>query len=244
MNETVGKNILITGVSSGIGCGLARHYLDVGHRVCGLSRRNPNDLRQQGLRFVRCDLADSAAIAPAVGRLISNLSQLDLVILNAGVLGRFGDLADAELDDLARTMQINVWSNVAVLNSIFCRQLKVAQVVAVSSGASVNGNRGWSGYSVSKAGLNMLMRLYSREHLDTHFCALAPGLVDTAMQDELCGRDPDQRYPAIDALRKKRHTPEMPEPQRAAAVLAEAIERLPQLVESGQYADIRSLPAG
>jgi NAD(P)-dependent dehydrogenase (short-subunit alcohol dehydrogenase family) len=244
MNDTDRKNILITGVSSGIGRGLAQYYLAARHRVCGLSRRNPRDLRQRGLQFVGCDLGDPAAIAPAVGRLISDHSRLDLVILNAGVLGRFGDLADAEHDDLTRTMQINVWSNVAVLNSIFCRLLEVAQVVAISSGASMNGNRGWSGYSVSKAGLNMLMKLYSRERQDTHFCALAPGLVDTAMQDELCGRDPDQRYPAIDVLRQKRHTPEMPDPQRAAEMLADVIQRLPKHVESGQYADVRSLPAG
>ena len=37
-------NILITGVSSGIGWGLAKHYLELGHTVFGLSRRTPKDL--------------------------------------------------------------------------------------------------------------------------------------------------------------------------------------------------------
>jgi NAD(P)-dependent dehydrogenase (short-subunit alcohol dehydrogenase family) len=172
------------------------------------------------------------------------VQRLDLVVLNAGVLGRFGDLANATHEDLTRTMQINVWSNVAILNSLFQRPMQVAQVVAISSGASVNGNRGWSGYSISKSALNMLMKLFSREQGGTHFCALAPGLVDTAMQDELCEREPDERYPAIEVLQGKRRTPEMPDPQQAAVLLAEVFTRLPRLVESGQYADIRSLPAG
>ncbi len=62
----------------------------------------------------------------------------------------------------------------------------VRQVIMVSSGATVLGNKGWGAYALSKAGLNMLARLYDHEFPDTHISALAPGLIDTAMMDYLC----------------------------------------------------------
>lgn len=242
MSDSPGR-VLVTGVSSGIGHGLAKYYLDQGWQVFGTSRRSPQDLIDQTMfRFVNLDLLDESQIQPQLIELLDNVDSLDLLILNAGILGRFGDLADAELNDLKNTMAVNVWANKLVLDAIFQRGLQVKQVVAISSGAAVNGNRGWSGYSVSKAALNMLIQLYSREQLETHFCAFAPGVVDTAMQDELCSRAPDERYQAIETLRSKRGTPDMPGPDAAAAHLAAAMSRLPAIIESGSYADVRSLP--
>mgnify|MGYP001825133371 CR=1 FL=1 len=87
----------------------------------------------------------------------------------------------------------------------------------------------------------MLTRLYSTEHPETHFCAFAPGVVDTPIQDELLSREPDERYAAVEALRAKRGTAEMPRPQEAAGPLLDALETLPRLVSSGAFADIRSL---
>ena len=51
--------IFISGVSSGLGYGLAKVYLAMGHEVYGCSRRKPKDLVDQGLHFAAIDLADS-----------------------------------------------------------------------------------------------------------------------------------------------------------------------------------------
>ena len=90
------------------------------------------------------------------------------------MLGSLGDMSEAQLDDLKRVMDVNVWSNKTVLDALFARAFPVKQVVTISSGAAVNGNRGWRGYSISKAALNMLTRLYAAENPDTHFCARWP----------------------------------------------------------------------
>jgi len=50
------------------------------------------------------------------------------------------------------------------------------------------------------------------------------------------------RFASLDRLRKKRGTPEMPSSDKAAAKIMPIIERVPQLVESGAYADIRQPP--
>ena len=193
------KTIFITGVSSGIGHGLARYYLDRGDRVFGISRRTPEDLLgSESFSFGTLDVRDSDAIEPAIRGLLAKTQKIDLVILNAGVLGEFGDLRLAKLDDLRNTMFVNVWANKLLMDALLSCGLAMEQVVTISSGASVNGNRGWSGYSISKAALNMLTKLLAAENPEIHFAALAPGLVDTAMQDELCGREPDPRFPALE----------------------------------------------
>jgi len=234
--------VLITGVSSGLGFGLAKEYLQRGRAVLGMSRRRPEDLaRHENFFFESVDLAQNEAIRPALGRLLGQVDSLDLAILNAGVLGNLADMAEQSLEEIQHVMQVNVWANKVLLDVLFPAAAP-RQVVTISSGASVNGNRGWGGYSISKAALNMLTRLYARERPDTHFCALAPGLVDTAMQDEICGREADERFPSVESIKSKRHTEAMPTGEQLAPRLVEIIDRLPQLVDSGEFADIRQPP--
>lgn len=209
----------------------------------GTSRRTPTELiGHANFHFVSLDLNQPDQISDAIAQMLGEQQSLDLVILNAGRLGVFGDLANAELEDLQTTMQVNVWANKQMLDSLFNRGIAVSQVVTISSGAAVNGNRGWSGYSISKAALNMLTKLYAKEQPGTHFTALAPGVVDTAIQDELLERKPDERFPAVEVLRSKRNTSDMPRPEVAAPRLMDAISRLPELIESGEFADVRKPP--
>ena len=236
------RTILVTGVSSGIGWGLAHAWLNEGATVLGCSRRRPDDLLDQpGFHFETLDLRDESAVAPTLERLLAGRSHLHLALLNAGVLGPIQDLAVTPLSTLRELSDVNLWANKLVLDVLFERLETLDQVVTVSSGAAVNGNRGWGGYAISKAALNMLTRLYAAERPRTHFCAFAPGLVDTAMQDYLCGLPEDERYPSIDTIKSCQHTDDMPSPEGAAARLKAAIEQLPDLVESGAFTDVRQL---
>ena len=88
----------------------------------------------------------------------------------------------------------------------------VAQIVMIFSGATVLGNRGWPGYGLSKAALNMLAKLYAHDFPDTHISALAPGIIDTAMMEHLCVEADAEAYPALKRLRDARGTPDMPTP--------------------------------
>ena len=237
------KRVFITGVSSGIGHALAREYLDCGCRVYGVSRRCPTDLiEREGFAYQSLDLQDHGKTKPALATLLDGAEHLHVAVLNAGVMGAFGDLGELPLDDLRKVLEINVWVNKTVLDSLFSQGCRIDQVVAISSGASVNGNRGWAGYSISKAALNMLIKLYARERSETHFCALAPGVLRTAMLDKLLSRSPDDRYPSIENLRAKNDASQITDPEAAAGKLIEAFGRLPGLIESGDYADVRMLP--
>lgn len=235
------RNIFITGVSSGLGLALTQAYLDSGARVYGLSRRTPAALAgRPNFHFTPVDLSRLEEVPTAVTGLLQGVGPLDLVILNAGTLGEIGDMAETNLDAMRRIMDVNLWANKPVLDAVFSGDRRVDQVVAVSSGASVSGARGWNAYSLSKAALNMMVKLYAAERPQTHFSSLAPGLVETAMQVAMRALPADARFPTVDRLKKAAGTADMPDPAAAALRVMEAVPRL-RALKSGEFQDIRAL---
>jgi len=231
---------MITGNSSGLGLGLTETLLKRDAIVWGMSRRGCPVHDNDGLRDRRFDLSNLNTLPEALERLLSDCLRLDLVVLNAGVLGKIHEISETDVHDLEHMMRINVWSNKVILDWIIERQLPVDQIVAISSGAAVNMNYGWGGYSLSKAALNNLIKLYAYEMPDTHLTALAPGLVDTSMQDYLCGEVDSEEFPSVQKLKDARGTENMPGPAAAAEKILESIEKLRQ-GESGQFIDMRNL---
>lgn len=236
---TTPLNVLITGNSSGIGRALTREYLQRGCRVFGLSRRGCDGLSGE-LRDVRCDLGETESIEPALEQLLGGESRLHLVVLNAGVLGRIEQLNRIPLGEIRRVMDINLWANKVIMDWLHHRGMEVGQVVMISSGAAVNGSRGWGGYSLSKAALNMLAKLYVTEFPQTHICALAPGLVHTRMLDDIRDHVDASEFPSAQRLRDAIGTVQMPEPASAGSMLAQIFERLPDY-PSGSFLDIRTM---
>lgn len=224
-----------------MGYGLSRYYLEAGHSVYGISRNsNAEHFGFDNFSFLQQDLTDFENAGKKVPQFLSGVDKLDLVILNAGVLNKIKDLRDTGLDEIKAAMDINVWANKVLIDTLFDSVNIINKVVAISSGASVNGSRGWNVYSLSKAALNMMMDLYSKEYTDTHFIALAPGLIDTAIQEYISGLEDEDKYPVIKKLKQARGTEQMPEPLKAAGIVASAIEHSDRH-PSGSFLDVRGM---
>ncbi|MGB0514362.1 MAG: SDR family NAD(P)-dependent oxidoreductase, partial [Wenzhouxiangellaceae bacterium] len=153
---------------------------------------------------------------------------------------RIRPISETDVHDIEHLMRVNVWANKMILDWLIERALPVSQVIAISSGAAVNMNYGWGGYSLSKAALNNLIQLYAHEMPDTHLTALAPGLVDTAMQDYLCDEVDAGDYPSVKKLHDARGTERMPDSNAAAERLLELLDSLRD-GQSGQFLDVRDL---
>lgn len=234
-------NILITGTGSGLGSGLAKWYLENGHDVYGISRSSNPDLEKYpGFRFLSQDISKPDELEHTVPRFIKGVNELDLVILNAGILPEIKDMKDCSLAEIKKVMDVNVWANKILMDILFSGTGSVKQIAAISSGAAVSGNRGWNSYSLSKAALNMLVQLYSAERPGTHFSAVAPGLIDTGMQEYISSLPDDHRFPMIDVLKKARGTDKMPEPSVAAERLAKVFKEV-RSRESGIFIDVREM---
>ncbi len=237
------QTVWITGTSSGLGEGFVRQLVDR-HQVTGFSRR-PCPVTDKNYRHVSLDLSDATAIEPAVQQAVGpEPVKIDLLILNAGILGPIQDLYGTDLDDIQKTMMVNVWANKILIDTLLKleEQGKVSgpsRILAISSGASQNGARGWNAYSLSKATLNMLIQLYAAERPEKQWISLAPGLVHTAMQDTLADKDP-ARFPALKRLLAARGTADMPDGQTAAQRIIDAFDRI-FAAPNGSYVDVRKI---
>ena len=234
-------NILITGNSSGLGYGLTEVYLEQGEQVYGISRRGCA-IDHPCLVNCRIDLAQLDQIENSLNECFRDMDHFDVIFLNAGILGKIQLMQEASLKELKQVMDVNVWSNKIILDWLATRSRRPGQIVLVSSGAAVSGGKGWSGYSMSKAALNMLTKLYAHEFPDSHLSALAPGIIDTAMQAYISDRDhfDIDAYPGFQRLRDARGTAAMPDPTSAARRIIGSLDKIRE-VPTGSFVDIREL---
>lgn len=228
------RNILITGCSSGFGLALTQHYLGNNYKVYGISRNKPN-LKDDNFTFIEADLADTKNIKPLLSSQLQAIASFDTVFLNAGTLGKIDILENLPIEELQRVMEINVYANKELLD-ILAKCEGVNTIIGISSGASVNGSKGWAAYSLSKASLNMLINLYAKEMLNSKLLAVAPGVIETPMTDVIRFKTDDEKFPSAKVLKEGT----IQTPQEAATRMFEFLKRTDEF-ESGSFLDVRKV---
>jgi len=229
-------NILITGVSSGLGEALVDAYLQNGDTVYAIGRTLPPKFdRNPHFFFFPYDLSETYMIQSTLTEYLAHKS-FDIVILNAGVLGDIQTLSNTELESIKEVMEINVWANKELIDTLAEHALYVGQVIGISSGAAVNGSKGWGAYSLSKSTLNMLLKVYAKELPKIHFTALAPGIIKTPMTDHIINEVDDTVFTSAKTL-KEAH---IQTPQEAAQNLLHTFPKLLSY-ESGSFLDVRTM---
>ncbi len=233
-------NLFITGVGSGLGKALAVEYLNRGYRIFALSRHLPEELKNSDrVHFAEADLSNLEEVKLKTYKLLEGLNgNLPFVVLNAGTLGRLSEMTQIPLKELKDVMDLNLWANKLILDTLWDLQkrsiLKVGQIAAISSGAAVNCNKGWNAYSLSKAALNCMVKLYSHEFENSHLLSVAPGLIWTPMLKKVVLEHDEKRFPSVKRLKEApKHSPES-----AAKVLVEVFANACRF-PSGSFIDVR-----
>lgn len=106
----MGKTILITGASSGMGRETAILLAGKGHRVYGGARRmnRMQDLAEHGITALELDVTKSDDNERAVNRIIENEGRIDVLINNAG-FGLYGPIEEVSLDDARYQFEVNLF---------------------------------------------------------------------------------------------------------------------------------------
>jgi benzil reductase ((S)-benzoin forming) len=178
---------VVTGAGRGIGAGLAAYFAGRGLRLGLCSRTTPESPRGTDTLTEALDVADAAAVNRFADAVVGRFGRIDLWVNNAGVLDPIGPLADADPVDLERHLATNVLG-VMHGTAAFARHVRgrpgTGSVVNISSGAATSAYRGWAAYCASKAAVEMLTEAVGLEEADHGLLAyaVAPGVVDTAMQ--------------------------------------------------------------
>src|SRR5688572_24890449 len=84
--KTMGKNILVTGASSGFGLLIAEALHKRGYNVIGTSRNPERYLSKIPFKMIALDLDSEQSIASFPERLFQQIDRLDILINNAGFL--------------------------------------------------------------------------------------------------------------------------------------------------------------
>jgi NAD(P)-dependent dehydrogenase (short-subunit alcohol dehydrogenase family) len=190
-----GKAALVTGASRGLGAALARQLAAKGARVVLVARGAEAleavaaAIREAGgeAHALRADVGDKHAILPLAGAAAALVGPIDILVHDASTLGPtpLELLLDTDCEELERVLAVNLVGpfrlSKAVAGSMALRGQGV--VIQVSSDASVNAYPRWGAYSVSKAALDHLGRVFAAElgELGVRFFSVDPGEMDTEM---------------------------------------------------------------
>ena len=201
--------MIVTGVSRGLGEALALELLAHGASVLGLGRTPSARIAHERHRFVRCDLAQVAAlpalVEPAFAAIAASRPSGVCLINNAATIEPVGVLGTTEPDAIASSLAVNLTAAV-VLASLFRRAFTSEaierRIVNVSSGAAQSVITGDALYCIAKAGLEMLTRSLAAEDASPLYrvVTLRPGIIDTPMQ-AAARSQPKERMPSVDMFK-------------------------------------------
>ena len=186
----MGKNIVITGASRGIGFAMTQAFLEAGHRVVALSRNAAplEALNHPNCFVVAVDLSLEQEVIEAGALITQELNHIDALIHNAGKLIN-KPFKDIELQEVKEVYAVNVFGPMMLTKQLLPCMDHQTHVVSISSMGGVNGTAkfpGLSAYSSSKGALTIWSEVMAEEHKDNgpKFNTLALGAVQTEMLSE------------------------------------------------------------
>jgi NAD(P)-dependent dehydrogenase (short-subunit alcohol dehydrogenase family) len=204
-----GKLALVTGASRGIGAATAEALAAAGAHVI-LVARTAKALEEVEERIHAA--GGSATIAPldlsqgdGIGKLAAAISErwgaLDVLILNAAMLGSLTPVEHIDGAEFVRLLQLNLVANQALIAAFdpLLRKADKAEVVAVTSSVGAKPRAFWGAYGSSKAALEALLGAYADEtahagRIRVHI--VDPGATRTRMRQlAFPGEEPDSVKP-------------------------------------------------
>ena len=168
-----GKLALVTGASRGIGAATAEALAAAGAHVILVARTSEaleaveERIHEAGgsATIAPLDLTDGTAIGKLAGAVAERWQKLDILVLNAAMLGSLTPVQDIDAKEYSRILSLNLLANQALI-AAFDPLLKAgdsADVVALTSSVGAEPRAFWGAYGSSKAALEGLLGAYADE---------------------------------------------------------------------------------
>lgn len=179
---------IVTGASRGLGRALCRELVARGHRVVAVARHAGGlqalvaKLGAERCEALALDLADAAAITPALSALLPRIERLEGVINNAGI-GWYKPFLAHDEAELGRLMQVNLLAPMQICRAVLPRLLDQGhgQLIAIGSDLGRRPLANMAPYVASKHGLTGFCQSLLREVKDrgVRVSLINPGIIDT-----------------------------------------------------------------
>ena len=168
-----GRLALVTGASRGIGAAIAEALGAAGAHVV-LTARTAEGLEAVEERvhaaggsatIAPLDLTESDSIARLAAAIAERWKALDLLVLNAAMLGALTPVAQADGKELNQLFTLNLLANQALIANFdsLLRRSEAGRLIAVTSSVGRGPRAYWGAYGASKAALETLVLAYAEE---------------------------------------------------------------------------------
>ena len=168
-----GKLALVTGASRGIGAATAEALGKAGAHVI-LTARTAGGLEEVEERIhtaggsatiAPLDLAENDSIARLAEAVAGRWNALDIMVLNAAMLGTLAPVAAIDAKEFARLLTLNVMAQQQLIAAFdpLLRASPAASVLGVTSSVGLHPRPYWGAYGASKAALDNLLIAYGGE---------------------------------------------------------------------------------
>ncbi len=199
-----GKIALVTGASRGIGAATAKALAAQGAHVI-LTARTAKDLEAVedaiftaggSATIAPLDLTDGDSISRLAVAVTERWGKLDILVLNAAMLGTLSPVPAIDGAEFARLFTLNVTAQQVMIASFdaLLRKSDAGRLVALTSSVGASPRAFWGAYGASKAALENLVQCYGDEVKNlsqVRTFIVDPGRTRTAMRAKAYpGEDP------------------------------------------------------
>jgi NAD(P)-dependent dehydrogenase (short-subunit alcohol dehydrogenase family) len=198
-----GRVALVTGASRGLGASAAVALAREGAHIIATARTEgglaelDDQIKAVGgsATLVPIDIRDFDAIDRLGLAIFERWKKLDILIGNAGVLGKLTPMPHVDQKMWDEVMGVNVTANYRLIRSmdVLLRQSDAGRAVFVTSGLANKCWAYWGPYSISKAALEAMVKTYAAEVATTSLRVncFSPGATRTGMRAKaMPGEDP------------------------------------------------------
>lgn len=191
-----GRIALVTGASRGIGAAAAKalaeegaHIILLGRNQTGLAETydiiNENGGSATIMPFDLTKLDELEALGPTI---LERFKRLDIFVANAGQLGTLTPISHSKIKDWRDIYTVNVLSNVQMIRTLepLLKVSDAGRAIFVGSDLGEVPHAFWGQYSMSKASIMMVARVWAEEvkHTAIKINSICPGAVDTDLLAE------------------------------------------------------------
>jgi NAD(P)-dependent dehydrogenase (short-subunit alcohol dehydrogenase family) len=208
-NALSGRLAVVTGASRGIGAATAEALAAAGAHVI-LVARTASALEEVEERIhagggtatiAPLDLTDGESIGKLAVAIAERWEKLDVLILNAAMLGSLSPVQDIDPKEYSRLLSLNLLAPQALIAAFdgLLKNAERAEVVALTSSVGAEPRAFWGAYGSSKAALETLLGAYADETAFTKCIRVHivdPGATRTRMRAlAFPGEEPEQVKP-------------------------------------------------
>jgi 3-oxoacyl-[acyl-carrier protein] reductase len=203
--DLVGKNIIVTGASRGLGFVIARNLAGKGANLLLVARditrleSSCQDLQRDAdkgaeICFFDVNLNDTSAIDKIVRKARGAWDSLHGLVNNAGILGPIGKVWENDWDAWQETIEINLLAPVALCRACipWMAESGGGRIVNLSGGGATGPRPNFSAYAVSKTGIVRFTEILAEEvrDLNIQVNCIAPGALNTDMLQAVLASSP------------------------------------------------------